>query len=183
MNKKFLKLIGIILAIILIIGLIITICLVFKVEFEKENKGSNSEYDINIINSNSTIKQDVESELLKSDFLGENMQVSGVVNFINDQHIFVRGNATSELDSRVETEFGVLEAANIYIDDTTKIIDYITGKEISVNDIKVKDIVIVEGDVYENIIMKIVDARGGIVKRLQESDYEEMQQATNNENQ
>ena len=61
--------------------------------------------------------------------------------------------------------------------DDTKILDYTTGKEISINDIEEKDIVIVSGDVYETEkYNKIVDTREGTVRRLRESDYEKMEQ-------
>lgn len=177
MKNNVFKLIGILSVIIIILALIIFICLIFQLKFEKEN---NSKYDdTNITNTNPTIKQDVAYELLKSKFLGKNMQVSGVVNFINDSHIFVRGNATSELDTKVETEFGILEAANIYLGDKTKFLDYTTGEKISINDIKIKDIVIVDGDVYEKNETKIMDARKGTVRRLKEADFEKMQQIIN----
>ncbi len=100
------------------------------------------------------------------------MQASGGVNYINSGYIYIRENATSEVDTKVETEYGLLEAAYIYLVDETKFLAYIT-EEISVYNIEVKDIVI--GDVYETTKdIKIVDARKGVVKRVEEEEYDKI---------
>ena len=175
MKNKLLKIVTLIIILgVIVLGIIF--CLVFQLRTENESKKNNAEYnDTNIISF--SIKSNIEYKLSRSDFIGHDLQVAGVVNFINEEHILIRGNATSELDSKVETEFGTLEAADIYLGDDTKILDYTTGKEISINDIEEKDIVIVSGDVYETEkYNKIVDTREGTVRRLRESDYEKMEQ-------